>query len=145
MSDSKRDLFTLSHIISLPISVLSRLRFTSWSSLLSLFNWPPVKLCLNVPNCLIYFGFIECLCIHLFWQVFVGNSRVTQNWVTNSSYAWFSFLKKTHANIFCSRFFMWNSFFVRSLENWEPEKNVKSWQFLQKPLGKVTNISHSPS
>ena len=98
-------MFTLYHIISLPITVLSRFRFVSWSfPLPSLFHWPRVHLYLKVPNhiymwkrsiihWLIYFGFIECL-----------NSRVTENWVTNSSYAWPSFVKKIHAMSFIFNF-----------------------------------------
>ena len=121
---SKVTLFTLYHI-SLPISVLSRLRFISWSSRPPLsFNWPREQLYLKAPNfiyvlnwciihCLIYFGFIECLCMHLFWQLLGENSRVTQNWVTNSSYAWLSFLKKIHENVFCFRFFARKFFFFR--------------------------------
>ena len=69
---TSKDLFTLYHIISLPISVLSWLRFISWSfPPPSLSNWPLAQLYLKVPNlyvlkwyiiyCLIYFGFIECL------------------------------------------------------------------------------------
>ena len=45
----------------------------------------------------VYFGFIECSYLHLFWQVFGRNSRVIENWDTNSSYARLSFVKKTHA------------------------------------------------
>ena len=45
LSDSKRYLFTLYHIISLPFYVLSWLCFTSWSSPLPLlFNWLRVQL-----------------------------------------------------------------------------------------------------
>ena len=95
---------------------LSRLRFISWSSPPPLLiNWSRVRLYLKVPNhiyllkwyiihCLIYFGFIECLYMHLFWKVFRENSRVTQNWVTNSRYAWFSFVKKIHAMPFTHDF-----------------------------------------
>ena len=47
--DFKTYLFTLSHIISLPISVLSRLRFISWSSPSpSLFHWPRAQLYLSI-------------------------------------------------------------------------------------------------
>ena len=89
--DYKRYLFTLHHIISLSISVLPQLRFISWSSPPPLlFNWLRVQLYLKVPNhiyvlkwhifyCLIYFGFIECLYMYLFWQVFRGNFHVTRN------------------------------------------------------------------
>ena len=82
-------LFTLYHIVSLPISVLSQFRSQFRSSPPSLFNRPHVRLYLKVPNnmyvlkrsihCLIYFVFIECLCMHLFCQIFGGNSRDTQN------------------------------------------------------------------
>ena len=48
----------------------------------------------------VYFGFFECSYLHLFWQVFGRNPRVTQNWDTNSSYARLSFLKKAHAMSF---------------------------------------------
>ena len=84
-SDFKRYLLTLYHIISLPISVLSRLLFISWSSPpSSLFSWLCAQLYLKVCNriyvlkwyiihSLIYFGFIECLYMHLFLQVFGGN------------------------------------------------------------------------
>ena len=48
-SDFKRYLFTLHQIIYFPISVLSRHRFISWSSPPPLlFNWPRVRLYLNV-------------------------------------------------------------------------------------------------
>ena len=50
-----------------------------------------------IIHCLIYFGFIECLYMHLLCQVFGRNSRVIQNWVTNLSYGWLSFVKKIHA------------------------------------------------
>ena len=80
-----------------------------------LVNWPCAQLYLKVSNriyvlkwyiihCLIYFGFIECLYMHLFWQVFGGSSRVTENWVTNSSYAWLSFIEKIHAMSFVFTF-----------------------------------------
>ena len=107
-SDFKIYFFSIYHIISLPISVLSRLLFISWSSPPpSLFYWPRVRLYLKVPNqicvlkwciihCLIHFGFIECLYMHLFWQIFGENPHVTQNWVTNSNYAWLNFVKKVH-------------------------------------------------
>ena len=50
-SDFKIYSFTLYHIISLSISVLSQLRFISWSSPPpSLFNWPRVQLYIKVPN-----------------------------------------------------------------------------------------------
>ena len=57
----------------------------------SLFNWPCAQLYLKVSyhtyvlrwyiiHCLIiYFGFIECLYMHLFWHVFGRNSGVKQN------------------------------------------------------------------
>ena len=54
----------------------------------------------------IYFGFIECLYMHLFSQIFGGNSRVTKNWVSNSSYAWLSFVNKIHAVLLFSIFHM---------------------------------------
>ena len=47
----KRYFFTLYHIISLPIYVLSRLYFISWSTPPPLlFNWPRTQLCLKFPN-----------------------------------------------------------------------------------------------
>ena len=46
------------------------------------------------------YGFLVCLYMHLFWQVFEGNSRVTQNGVTNSSYTRLSFVKKIHPFLF---------------------------------------------
>ena len=111
-SDSKRYFFILYHIISLSIFVLSRLLFISWSSPpSSLFNLPGVQLYLKVPNhmhalkwymihWLIYFWFIECLYMHLFWPV---HSRVT-NRATNSSYTWVSFLNNIHAISFVFNF-----------------------------------------
>ena len=62
------------------------LDFVSSSPPFSLFNWPRARLHLKVPNhmyvskryityCLMYFWFIECLYIHLFWQVSGGNSE----------------------------------------------------------------------
>ena len=90
-----------------------------------MFNWPRVQLYLNVPHhihvlkwqiidCLIYFGFIECLYMPLFWQVFGGNTRVIQNWVKNSSYAWLSFVKKINVMYFFAIFHV-KFFLVRSL------------------------------
>ena len=120
-------IFVYSHIISFLIFVLSQLCFMSWSSPPpSVVNWPSVQLCLKVPNymfvlkwyiihCLIYFGFIEYLYMHLVWQVFRGNSCITENWVTNSSYARFSFSKEIHALSFVFNF-SWEiiCFFARS-------------------------------
>ena len=136
-----REWLTYSSSYWTSISVLSRLLFISWKSPLpSLSNWPRVQLYRKVPNhiyvlkwsmipYLIYFGFIGCLHMHLFWQVFGGNSRLTQNWVTNSSYAWFSFVKKIHAMsfifnfppeiIFCSivQFLIFDKYFLFTKSN----------------------------
>ena len=71
-SEFKRYLFIFYHTISFSIFVLSRHRLISWSSPpTSLFNWPCVQLYLKVSN---------------------QSVRVT-----NSSYAWLSFVKKIHA------------------------------------------------
>ena len=115
---------------------MSRLRFISRSSPPpSLFNWPRVHLYLKVLNhiyvlkwsiihCLIYFGVIECLYMHLFCQVFGGNFRFTQSWVTNSSYAWLNFVKKILAMSFVFNFsreisisHIWQIFSIRRVKS----------------------------
>ena len=88
--------FTLCYITSLSISVFSRLCFISWSSpLRSLFNWLCEQLYLKVPNhiyvlkwyifyCFIYFGYFECLYMHLIWQ---RQERV-RSWIALSPRVW---------------------------------------------------------
>ena len=120
----KRYLFTVYHIISFPISILSWLRFISWSSPLPLlFNWPCVKLPNHIYvlkwyiiHCLIYFGFIECLYMHLFRQVFGGNSRVL---LLYWKYAYKTPIYKTKNNRFyvILAYLAWMTFSL-FLENW---------------------------
>ena len=108
-SDLKRYLFTLYDIISLPISVLSRLRYVSWSSPPpSLFNWPRAQLYVKIPiictfwsdiYCLIYFVFIECLYVHLFWHLGKVSKKVTTERDSSWIDAYFSCLGFTSFNV----------------------------------------------
>ena len=122
------------------ISVLSQLRFISWSSPPpSLFNWPPVQLYRKVPNhiyvlkwsiihCLIYFGFISvyiCIC---FGRYSEGIAALTKlSYKLELRMTWFCFIKKIHA-MSCFQFFTWKFFFV--------------WLF---NFSYLINISDSPS
>ena len=72
-SDFKRYFLTLYHIISLPISILSRLCFISWSSPPpSLFNWPRIQLYLKVPNHVYVLKGNIIHCVNLRKNVFHG-------------------------------------------------------------------------